>query len=209
MSTEGVIMENTMNSSSSVPGSTKNKIKFLRCHCDKILPRPVDGHLKYVGGKILVISVPHDIGFQEIMTKLTYQIHGEMLLKYQLLQEDLDALVSVKSDEDLSRMFNEHDRYESSGSPKLRAFLFPANPAAIENQMASTEHDELELRYIDAINGIIRATSRSAKPCPTIIVGQRGTLFPRHAPPQDHPRAALPKPCTMKARFRVVTKRAE
>ncbi|CAI9786170.1 unnamed protein product [Fraxinus pennsylvanica] len=194
MSTEGVIVEDTINSCRFAPGSPKNRLKFLCSHGGKVLPLPADGHLMYVGGETRVISVPRDIGFQEVMTKLTYLIDGEMLLKYQLLQEDLDALVSVKSDEDLGHMVEEHDRYESAGSSRLRAFLFPANLSAIENKMASTEHRELELRYIDAINGIIRATPSSKKPSPTIIVGQRGTFISSACSSPTSP-----KSCTTKA----------
>ncbi|KAF7843589.1 PB1 domain containing protein [Senna tora] len=41
--------------------SPKNKVKFLCSHGGKILPRPTDGQLKYVGGETRVISVPRDI----------------------------------------------------------------------------------------------------------------------------------------------------
>lgn len=95
----------------------------------------------------------------ELMKKLTYQIEGEMVLKYQLLPEDLDALVTVRSDEDLSHMLDEYDRNENSGTPKLRTFLFPTKPNQMENQ---TEIHTLEQRYIAAINGCTRALSPSA-----------------------------------------------
>ncbi|XP_027161872.1 uncharacterized protein LOC113762568 [Coffea eugenioides] len=142
----------------SAPGSPKNRVKFLCSHGGKILPRPADGHLKYVGGETRVISVSRDIKFSELMKKLTYLIEEEMVLKYQLVQEDLDALVSVKTDEDLKHMFSEHDRYESAGSPRLRAFLFPANPVVVENYADAIA---VEQRYIDAINGIVRAPPSS------------------------------------------------
>ncbi|XP_019239120.1 PREDICTED: uncharacterized protein LOC109219146 isoform X2 [Nicotiana attenuata] len=51
---------------SSPPNSPKNKIKFLCSHGGKILPRPADGHLKYVGGETRVISVPRDIKFHGV-----------------------------------------------------------------------------------------------------------------------------------------------
>lgn len=100
------------------------------------------------------------------MKKLTYLIDDEMILKYQVVSEDLDALVSVKSDEDLSHMFNEIDRYEIAGSPRLRAFLFPANNIVTENQTGPVEPHVLEQRYIDSINGIIRTAPLPVKqPC--------------------------------------------
>ncbi|KAL0422225.1 UNVERIFIED_CONTAM: hypothetical protein Slati_3245400 [Sesamum latifolium] len=90
------------------------------------------------------------------MAKLTYLVDGEMILKYQVLSEDLDALISVKSDEDLRHMFEEIDRYESAGSPRMRAFLFPVNPILMESQIWLAEPHAVEQRYIDSINGIIR-----------------------------------------------------
>ncbi|KAI6678847.1 hypothetical protein NL676_039643 [Syzygium grande] len=136
--------------------SPNNKVKFLCSHGGKILPRPGDGHLKYVGGETRVISISRDVAFSDLMKKLTTQIDADMVLKYQVALEDLDALVSVRSDEDLKHMLDEYDRHESSGNPRLRAFLFPANPTVIENQMASVEPQAMEQRYIDAINGIVR-----------------------------------------------------
>lgn len=76
-----------------------------------------------------------------------------MVLKYQIIPEDLDALVSVKSDEDLSHMMEEYHRHET---PKLRTFLFPANPTVLENQLGLIEPQTVEQRYIEAINGIVR-----------------------------------------------------
>lgn len=95
---------------------------------------------------------------KELMKKLTYLIEDETVLKYQLVPEDLDALVSVKNDEDLRHMFNEHDQYESA--PRLRAFLFPAKPIVAENHV---EIDAFEQRYIDAINGIVRTSLSGMK----------------------------------------------
>lgn len=88
------------------------------------------------------------------MKKLTYQMEGEMALKYQLVPEDLDALVSVKSDEDLRYMIDECERVAAGGSPRLRAFLFPAKPILLDSLNHSVE--AIEQRYIDAINGIVR-----------------------------------------------------
>ncbi|KAL3515726.1 hypothetical protein ACH5RR_022628 [Cinchona calisaya] len=162
MSIEGLIMtEDRISCGSapgSAPGSPKNRVKFLCSHGGKILPRPADGYLKYVGGETRVISVPRDVKFPELMKKLTYLIEDEMVLKYQLVPEDLDALVSVKNDEDLKHMFNEHDQYGSAGTPRLRAFLFPAKPVVVDNHI---ETHAVEQRYIDAINGIVHASPTS------------------------------------------------
>ncbi|KAK9167748.1 hypothetical protein Scep_002939 [Stephania cephalantha] len=48
----------------------KNKVKFLCSHSGKILPRPPDGQLKYVGGETRVMAVPRTIDFSGLMEKL-------------------------------------------------------------------------------------------------------------------------------------------
>ncbi|XP_071701384.1 uncharacterized protein [Rutidosis leptorrhynchoides] len=149
--------------SSSVPSSTagsapatpKNRVKFLCSHDGKILPRPADGHLKYVGGETRVICVLRDITFSELMKKLTSMFDGEMILKYQLMPEDLDVLITVKSDEDVRHMIDECDRHEYLGAPRLRAFLFPTNQIITVNHMGPMDPQSLEQRYINYINGIV------------------------------------------------------
>nr|GMD11327.1 uncharacterized protein LOC109164907 [Ipomoea batatas] len=138
----------------SAPGSPLNKIKFMCSHGGKILLRGGDSHLKYAGGETRVISVPRDIKLEELMKKLTYPIEGgDMVLKYQIFPEDLDALVSVKSDEDLRHMMEEHERCEAAGAPKLRAFLFPAKPVVLDHHGNPRAAEALEQCYVDAING--------------------------------------------------------
>ncbi|KAL3651525.1 hypothetical protein CASFOL_004527 [Castilleja foliolosa] len=174
MSTDGVAIS-TGSEPSSAPGSPKSRLKFMCSHGGKILPRPSDGHLKYVGGETRVLSVPRDIHLQELMKKLSYQIEGEMTLKYQVAAEDLDALVTVKSDEDLRHMLDEIDRCENTGAPRLRAFLFPANPVVMDNQIGPVDPHALEQRYIDAVNGIIRSAPNPIKLHPTINAMQHGS----------------------------------
>ncbi|KAM0946429.1 putative PB1 domain-containing protein [Dioscorea sansibarensis] len=132
--------------------SPRSRVKFLCSYGGKILPRPSDGQLKYIGGDTRVIAVPRSISFSELKKKMDIVYNGEAMVKYQLMPEDLDALVSVTCDEDLQYMFDEHDRQPRSpsagcGSPRLRVFLFPtsSSPSA-----AATP----EQRYLDAINGI-------------------------------------------------------
>lgn len=43
--------------------SPKNRVKFLCSHGGRILPRPTDGQLKYMGGETRVIAIPRDITF--------------------------------------------------------------------------------------------------------------------------------------------------
>ncbi|XP_010441261.1 PREDICTED: uncharacterized protein LOC104724468 [Camelina sativa] len=138
--------------------SAKSKVKFMCSFGGKILPRPCDGILKYVGGETRVIAVSPDISFSELMKRLTAITENDVVLKYQIIPEDLDALVSVKSDEDVKHMIEEYNRHET---PKLRTFLFPANPVVLENQLGTIESQTIEQRYIEAVNGILR-TPKSA-----------------------------------------------
>ncbi|MFS7967714.1 putative PB1 domain-containing protein [Helianthus anomalus] len=148
-----------MSTSGDVPApavvSPVSKVKFLCSHGGRILPRPADGHLKYVGGETRVISVLRNITFTDLMKKLSSLIEGDVILKYRLIPEELDALVTVKSDEDLRHMFEEYDRQELIGTPRLRTFLFPASPIIVENPMGPMDRYSLEQRYINSVNGII------------------------------------------------------
>ncbi|XP_039172947.1 uncharacterized protein LOC104454796 [Eucalyptus grandis] len=114
--------------------SPSNKVKFLCSHGGKILPRPATS---------------------DLMKKLSAQIDSDVVLKYQVAQEDLDALVSVRSDEDLRHMLDEYDAAQRR-EPEAPAFLFPANPTVVENQTAALEPQTLEQRYVDTIIGIVR-----------------------------------------------------
>ncbi|XP_010533214.1 PREDICTED: uncharacterized protein LOC104809031 [Tarenaya hassleriana] len=137
-------------------GSPRGKVKFLCSYGGKILPRPSDGALKYVGGETRVVAVARDVSFSELMKKVTALTESQIVLKYQIIAEDLDALVTVKSDEDLKHMIEEHDRHESAGIPKLRTFLFPSTPLILENHHPVAPTESVEQRYIEAINGVIR-----------------------------------------------------
>ncbi|XP_043694507.1 uncharacterized protein LOC122645246 [Telopea speciosissima] len=164
--------------------SPKSRVKFLCSHGGKILPRPSDGQLKYVGGETRVLAFPCNIGFSELMKKLAAIAETELVLKYKLIPEDLDVLVSVTSDEDLNHMLHEYDRHETQlseggSTPRLRTFLFCSHPPTpIENpmndgRMNNMASNSLEQRYIDAINLVrspnfnIRSSSAGIN-CPTI-----------------------------------------
>ncbi|KAL7584684.1 hypothetical protein Lser_V15G46221 [Lactuca serriola] len=179
----------------SAPGSPRNKVKFLCSHGGRILPRPSDGHLKYVGGETRVISVPRNIIFTELMRKLSSLLEGDVILKYQLIPEDLDALVTVKSDEDLRHMFEEYDRQDLVGTSRLRTFLFPASPIIIENQIGAMDRHSLEQRYINSINGIIVSSTpiySNFRP-PAINTSQTTfTISSACSSPRTPPESAMP-----------------
>ncbi|GMI70644.1 hypothetical protein HRI_000733700 [Hibiscus trionum] len=155
---ETVGSDEGMASSPMNPSSPRNRVKFLCSYGGKILPRPSDGQLKYVGGETRMVAVPGDIKFLELMKKVKSMVEGDVVMKFLAIPEELDALVTVKSDEDVKHMVDEYRRLESEGTPKLRVFLFPSNPIVVDHVDPSYS---IELRYIEAINGIARPTSNN------------------------------------------------
>ncbi|CAK7329035.1 unnamed protein product [Dovyalis caffra] len=105
---------------------TKSKtetLKFLCSYSGKILPRSSDGVLRYVGGVTRVLAVNRSISYAELMVKLGEFSGYSVELKCQLPNGDLETLVSVKSDEELTNLISEYDR--SCPGSKIRAILFP------------------------------------------------------------------------------------
>ncbi|KAL2547040.1 putative Octicosapeptide/Phox/Bem1p family protein isoform 1 [Forsythia ovata] len=102
-------------------------IKFLCSYGGRILPRYPDGKLRYQGGETRVLSVDRSISYAELVVKLGEMCGtSSMSLRCQLPKEDLDALVSITSDEDLANLIEEYDRAVAAGPPasiKIRAFL--------------------------------------------------------------------------------------
>ncbi|CAK9192057.1 unnamed protein product [Sphagnum troendelagicum] len=142
--------------------STNRRVKFMCSFGGKILPRPGDGRLRYVGGETRIINVNRDISYTELMFKVT-EIYGHALtLKYQLPDEELDALVSVSSDEDLENMMEEYDKLEGSdGFSRLRIFLFPAVEYDVTHLSDSMgDQRNPDQRYVDAVNGVPETGSR-------------------------------------------------
>ncbi|KAG8378786.1 hypothetical protein BUALT_Bualt07G0021200 [Buddleja alternifolia] len=84
--------------------SSMKTVKFLYSYGGKIIPRPSDGKLRYVGGYTRVLSVDRSVTFS-----------------------DLDVLISIKSDEDLRSVIEEYER--ASPEAKIRAVLFPIKSA--------------------------------------------------------------------------------
>ncbi|KAI3941216.1 hypothetical protein MKX01_029790 [Papaver californicum] len=137
--------------------SQTRKLKFLCSFGGKILPRPTDGILRYVGGQTRIISVRRDVGFHELVQKMN-DVYGQpVVFKYQLPDEDLDALVSVSCPEDLDNMVEEYEKLvESSvdGSAKLRVFLFSASELDSSGTVKLGDSNDSAQMYFDAVDGI-------------------------------------------------------
>ncbi|XP_010552677.1 PREDICTED: uncharacterized protein LOC104822988 [Tarenaya hassleriana] len=102
-------------------------VKFLCSYGGRILPRYPDGNFRYHGGNTRVLSLPRPVSFYELMTKLGVMCGMATSLRCQLPAEDLDALITVTSDEDLANLMDEYDK--ASSAPKIRAFLSPIKSA--------------------------------------------------------------------------------
>ncbi|GFP84496.1 serine/threonine-protein kinase ctr1 [Phtheirospermum japonicum] len=135
------------------------KIKFLCSFGGKILPRLSDGALRYVGGQTRIISVKRDVSFGEFIQKMADTSYvSNVVIKYQLPDEDLDALVSVSCPDDFENMMDEYEKLcdrSSDGSTKLRIFLF--SPSELETASLAQIGDLQDggQRYVEAVNGIM------------------------------------------------------
>lgn len=139
-----------------------HRVKLLCSYGGKILPRPTDNQLRYVGGDTRLITVSRDIHYHELIQKMV-EIYGQAhTIKYKLPEEDLDALVSVSSNEDVANMMEEYDRLHSSeASPRLRLFLFSdMDHECVHVNESFGDQRSTEQRYVDAVNGVSETGSR-------------------------------------------------
>ncbi|KAJ8534598.1 hypothetical protein K7X08_016326 [Anisodus acutangulus] len=142
--------------------SQTGKIKFLCSFGGRILPRPSDGKLRYVGGDTRIISIQKNISWEELMKKTLAICNQPHTFKYQLLGEDLDALISVSSDEDLQNMIEEYYGLEKlGGSQRLRIFLVPLTESenSCSVDAATVQSSDPDYQYVVAVNGIVQVDS--------------------------------------------------
>ncbi|XP_010472816.2 PREDICTED: uncharacterized protein LOC104752394, partial [Camelina sativa] len=139
--------------SSSASGSVTAKVKILCSFGGKILPRPGDSKLRYVGGDTHIISIRKDISWPELRQKILEIYYQTRVVKYQLPGEDLDALVSVSCEEDLQNMLEEYNEMENrGGSQKLRMFLFSISD--MDDALLGVNKNDVdsEFQYVVAVN---------------------------------------------------------
>ncbi|GAB4826831.1 hypothetical protein Ancab_033710 [Ancistrocladus abbreviatus] len=138
------------------------RVRFMCSFGGKILPRPHDNQLRYVGGDTKIVAVSRTTTFSALLSKLS-KLAGtaEITVKYQLPSEDLDALITVTSDEDVENMMEEFERLvvsQNNRNARLRLFLFP-NGSSTDNSRASSISSLLdgstkrENWFLDILNG--------------------------------------------------------
>lgn len=96
-------------------------------------------------------------------------------LRCQLPSEDLDALISITSDEDLANLIEEYDRVSSL---KIRAFLSPPTPARSPNNASVSTSKSASLSSSSASS----SSSSSSYCSPT---GRAGPSYRTSAPVVD------------------------
>ncbi|KAL1359567.1 hypothetical protein AAHE18_04G116500 [Arachis hypogaea] len=140
------------------------KMKLLCSSGGKILPRPSDGKLRYVGGETRIISTRKDLSWEELVKKTSSICRQPHTIKYQLPGEDLDALISVSSEEDLQNMTEEYHGFERrEGSQRLRIFLVPLTESEETplTEVSMIQQSDPDYQYVVAVNGIADPSPRN------------------------------------------------
>ncbi|CBI33351.3 unnamed protein product, partial [Vitis vinifera] len=169
--------------------SFSDKMKFLCSFGGRILPRPNDGKLRYVGGETKIISIRKNLSWVELVKKTSAICNQLHTIKYQLPGEDLDALISVSSDEDLHHMIEEYHELERiEGSQRLRIFLVPVgepeSPSSFETR--ATQQNEADYQYVVAVNGMLDPSPRKNSSGQSVS-SQTGNTCDYRDPPFFHP----------------------
>ncbi|KAK8493737.1 hypothetical protein V6N12_034386 [Hibiscus sabdariffa] len=140
------------------PNDAHTRVRFMCSFGGKILPRPHDNQLRYVGGDTRIVAVHRSTSFASLIAKLS-KLSGiaNVSVKYQLPNEDLDALISVTTDEDLENMMEEYDRLAQNQNPRLarlRLFLFSKGDDSRASSISSLLDGSVnrEHWFLDALN---------------------------------------------------------
>ncbi|KAK4393591.1 hypothetical protein Sango_1829900 [Sesamum angolense] len=105
---------------------------------------PHDKSLFYAGGETRIVAVDRRTAAASLSALSAHLsralFHNRPFhLKYQLPNEDLDSLISVITDEDLSNMLDEHDRITPPA--RIRLFLFPVKPESLGSALLDPKSD--------------------------------------------------------------------
>lgn len=146
-------------------GSSGGSSRILKLLCSfggTVLPRPSDRKLRYVGGETRILRIRKDISWEELKQKTFAMYNEPHSIKYQLPGEDLDALVSVSSDEDLQNMMEECKVLDDGGSQKLRMFLFSNNDLDDSQLGLESVEGDSEIQYVVAVNSMDFCSRRNS-----------------------------------------------
>lgn len=152
------------------------RVKLMCSFGGKILPRPGDGRLRYAGGDTRIISVYCHTKYNDLIQKMARLYGQPVVLKYQLPNEDLDALISISCDEDVENMMDEYERLQAiEGSNRLRIFLFSSTEYESAHVSSPVDIRNTDQIYMDAINGMPDTRPMSMLPLSSssILTGQQ------------------------------------
>ncbi|XP_057517213.1 protein PAL OF QUIRKY-like [Amaranthus tricolor] len=171
----------TQNKTLNLTSTKKVHIKFLYSYGGEIRIRPTDGLLRYVGGFTRVLSVFRSITFSELMAKLENLCGFSVYLRCQLPSEDLDVLVSIKSNDDLYYIIEEYDKasFIYGKEVKIRAILSPKSSPPTTSSSSSSG------AYLSPINSERRKFVNQKTPIPVV----------RFAPPARHCHNGIVRDC--------------
>lgn len=112
-----------------------------------------------MGGETRIVSVSRDVRYEELMSRMRELYEDAAVLKYQQPDEDLDALVSVVNDDDVTNMMEEYDKLGSGGDgfTRLRIFLFSSLSLEMDGGGGASGYDD-QRRYVDALNNLVEGT---------------------------------------------------
>ncbi|XP_022886305.1 uncharacterized protein LOC111402316 [Olea europaea var. sylvestris] len=133
------------------------QVRFMCSFGGKILPRPHDNQLRYVGGDTRIVAAHRHITFSSFLLKLS-KLSGttNISIKYQLPSEDLDSLITVTTDEDVENMMEEYDRLnQNQKTARLRLFLFSTDADSRASSISSLLDGSAKRQnwFLDALNG--------------------------------------------------------
>ncbi|CAA0832225.1 Protein kinase superfamily protein with octicosapeptide/Phox/Bem1p domain [Striga hermonthica] len=144
-------------------GSFGGTLKFLCSFGGKILPRPSDRKLRYVGGETRILRIGKNISWDELKQKTLAMYNEPHSIRYQLPGEDLDALVSVSCDEDLQNLMEECNLLDDGGgSQKLRVFLISNNDSGDSQLGVERIEGDSDVQYVVAVNGVDFSSRRNS-----------------------------------------------
>ncbi|XP_016485707.1 uncharacterized protein LOC107806110 [Nicotiana tabacum] len=133
------------------------RARFMCSFGGKIILRPHDNQLRYVGGDTRIVAVNRHTTFAALLGKLSKLAgNSNINIKYQLPNEDLDALITVTTDEDVENLMEEYDRLtQNQKSARLRLFLFPNDSGSRASTISSILDGSAkrEQWFVDALNG--------------------------------------------------------
>ncbi|KAL9231309.1 hypothetical protein vseg_006551 [Gypsophila vaccaria] len=112
----------------------ETKLRLMCSYGGHIVLRPHDNALIYAGGDTRLISLSRSTAtvssaaFTSLLAaslRIHHHHHHRAAVKYLLPHHDLDSLISISSDEDLSNMLDEYDRLSTASPPsRIRFFVF-------------------------------------------------------------------------------------